>query len=98
VSLTSLTSWVHGTTLGISRPVLIAIIVVVLIEGRLGRSKDPRWRSVADALRSLLAMTIVPIVGRIPGLGPLVVALLNALAPVGAPPVVVPQKREKEVG
>ena len=76
-----MTAWLKVVSYGLPRWGWAIIVLLMVTEAILGRVKNPRWHSVADAIRNLLEMILVPVLGKIPGVGPLVIALLNALAP-----------------
>ena len=59
-----------------------ALVLVLVVEGALGRSKNPQLRSIASAIAALLkALLELSRFSRIPGLGPTLVRVLDALAP-----------------
>lgn len=63
----------HGTWVGLG--------ALAGVEMLLGRSSDPRFRSVADSIRNLLVMVL----SKVPGAGPLLVRLLQAMYVLPAP-------------
>jgi hypothetical protein len=79
--MTTILGMLHQSLLGLPAWGWMLIVVVIAVEGRLGRSKNPKFRSIADASHSFLGVLLKPTIGRVPGLGPLVVAILDALDP-----------------
>lgn len=66
---------------GASRGVWGLVGLLVTAEMILGRSSDPRWRSLADSIRNLLGL----IIGSIPMVGAPAVRALRALYVVPKP-------------
>jgi hypothetical protein len=57
------------------------LVGMFLIETVLGRSKNPQLRSIGLALAGLFALLVKPTVGRLPGIGPLVIKLMDLISP-----------------
>lgn len=72
-------AWLVESTLGLPHWGWALVVLLSVIEMFLGRSQDPRWRSVADSLRHALGLVLVPTLERLPAFGPALLALLRAL-------------------
>jgi hypothetical protein len=70
--------------LGLPRWGIGLFVLGFLVEYLLGRSKNPRFRSIAVSLANFLKLVITGSgLSRIPGLGGVLVSVLNAIAPSG---------------
>lgn len=62
----SLTQWLQVSTAGMPRWGWGLIVLGVVSETIMGRSKDPRWRSLGDSIRNLLGMALNALPGGAP--------------------------------
>lgn len=90
--MTSIAIWFSATSLGLPRWGWILLVVFAVIETILGRSSDPRWRSVGDSLRNAAGIVVVPALMRVPTVGPAVLSVLRALKIIPAEPTAEPAK------
>jgi hypothetical protein len=60
---------------------ILFFVIGAIVEARLGRSSDPRFRSLAQAIAVAVMAAAKPLLGRIPGLSGLMPALFAVLVP-----------------
>lgn len=71
--------WLKTPLSGLPKWGWLLLILFSVLEMILGRSKDPRWRSVADSLRHILGFVFVPVLSKIPVVGLLLLGILKTL-------------------
>ena len=78
---TTIHDWLYtGSWLGVHRVAWAGLTALAMLEGVLGRSKNPQLRSVASALALAIQKTLeVTRIAAIPVVGPLVVNVLKTV-------------------
>lgn len=89
-------AFAKGDWLGIPHVYWLGALALVTLEWALGKSSNPRLRSVASIVSlSLQKLLQVAMFGRIPIVGPVVVGLLGALSNQQQAPAEVPEDQKK---
>jgi hypothetical protein len=71
--------WLKIPLAGLPRWGWVLLILLSVLEMVLGRSKDPRWRSVAESLRHILGFILIPVLSKVPVIGLLILGILKTL-------------------
>ena len=79
--------WLHAVSVfGFPRYVVLLVLAGFLVEGVLGRSKNPRFRSLASSVGTLLIFIVRPALVRVPALGPVISGVIDVLVPPAGTP------------
>lgn len=86
-ALLAIAAWLTAPGwLGLARWGWVVVASVILVEQALGRSSDPRFRSIADTLRTALGMIFTPILTPVPILGAPALYILRVIKLIPTPP------------
>lgn len=79
--------WLHASSVfGFPRYVVLLVLAGFVVEGLLGRSKNPRFRSLASSVGTLLLFIMRPVFVRVPVLGPVISGVIEVLTPPAGTP------------